>query len=113
MCCCTMSFTQFDHSIVLQGALEAVSLETAFNKLAGKWQGYFERSRDDGDHGDSDAAPLPGKGKRRSLFQKLHQPSRPQARPRTPCATEDCDLPRLTFEPLGRLLGCNRMRGLP
>ena len=70
-----------------QGALEAVSLETAYNKLAGKWQGYFERSRDDGSHADSEATPLPGKGTRRSLFQKSRIPSRSQARAVPPLCT--------------------------
>ena len=63
-------------------------METAYNKLAAKWQGYFERTRDNGDHGDSNATPLPGKGQRRSLFQKHDAPSRPQARPAAlPCGT--------------------------
>ena len=57
-----------------------MSLETAYNKLAAKWQGYFERSCDSSDREDSDAVPLPGKGKRRSLFQKLSKHSHPQAR---------------------------------
>ena len=68
-----------------------MSLDTAYNKLAAKWQGYFERSRNNGDHGDSNATPLPGKGQRRSLFQMHQTPSRPQARSATlPSERDTC-----------------------
>ena len=56
-------------------------LEEAYRKLAAKWEGYFERSHDDSEYEDSDASlPLPGQGKRRSLFRKLRRPSHSQAR---------------------------------
>ncbi len=65
----------------MQGGLEAVPLDAAYSKLAAKWEGYFERSHDDGEYEDSDASlPLPGQGTRRSLFRKLRRHSRPQAR---------------------------------
>ncbi len=83
-----------------------MSLETAYNKLAGKWQGYFERSRDNGDHGDSGAMPMPGQGKRRSLFQKLQQPSRPQARRSPLCITDSVLLQR----PMGDTSSCRLLK---
>ena len=65
----------------MQGGLEAVPLDAAYSKLAAKWEGYFERSHDDDEYEDSDASlPLPGQGKRRSLFRKLRRHSRSQAR---------------------------------
>lgn len=57
-------------------------LETAYDKLAAKWQGYFERSRDETDEADEadEATPLPAQGKRRSLFRKIRKASRSQVR---------------------------------
>ena len=63
----------------MQGGLEAVPLDAAYSKLSAKWEGYFERSHNDDEYEDSDASlPLPGQGKRRSLFRKLR--TRSQAR---------------------------------
>ena len=57
-------------------------LEIAYDKLAAKWQGYFERSRDETDEADEadEATPLPAQGKRRSLFRKIRKASRSQVR---------------------------------
>lgn len=66
--------------VPVQGGLEAVPLDAAYSKLAKKWEGYFERSHDDSEYEDSDASlPLPGQGKRRSLFRKLRRHSHQQA----------------------------------
>ena len=55
-------------------------LDAAYSKLAAKWEGYFERSHEDDEYEDSDVSlPLPGQGKRRSLFRKLRRHSRSQA----------------------------------
>ena len=77
--------------LLVQGGLEAVPLDAAYGKLAAKWEGYFERSHDDNEYEDSDASlPLPGQGKRRSLFRKLRRHSRSQARVDVPALAHPC-----------------------
>ena len=67
---CAQEMTSDGMISVQKGKLEAMPVGEAYDKLAGKWERYFERA-DEEDAAEGGAAPAAKSGRASALFQRL------------------------------------------